>query len=68
MNRAFERAIANYLRRGGNEAKGRELLAAEVKHFTPDNLPVSLLYHGFASTPTAARRMAADLNTDRNGN
>lgn len=65
MNRAFERAIANYMRRGGNETEGRELLAAEVKHFTPDNLPVALLYHGFVSTPTAARRMAADLNAAR---
>ncbi len=62
---AFERAIAAYVKRGGCEDDARRILAEEVATFTPGNLSCSLLYHGFARSAEAARKLADELTTER---
>lgn len=65
-NDAFEKAIQNWVRHGNREEEGRELLAKEIKHFTPENLPIALIYHGFATTKTA-QKMAKELTSKEAG-
>lgn len=60
MSKATDAAIARYVRKGGNEAHGRALLAQEVVHFSAKNLPAALVHWGFA-TPASADRLALEL-------
>ena len=59
---AVEICIARYVKNGGNEEYGRELLAEEIKGYKGVNLVSSLAYYNFATTiraPILARALVA---------
>lgn len=60
---ATAKAISRYVKGGGNEQRGREILAEELRQFAPQHLPISLVYWGFA-TVRGADALAAALCSD----
>jgi len=57
---AIEKAIARYVKHGGNEADGRALLEEEMHtNYSAQNLACALAYWNFATTHTAQRMAVA---------
>lgn len=63
---AYEQAIRNFVRGGGNEKDGRRLLDNEMAgDLDPKNFPKALVHHGFAK-PSDAEKLATTIVAEEN--
>ncbi len=59
QTQATEKAVAHYVRGGGNAQTGRQLLADEIARVSKNNLASSLTHWGFATVAMADRLAVA---------
>ncbi|MDE2252680.1 MAG: DUF1738 domain-containing protein [Betaproteobacteria bacterium] len=63
---AYERAVQNFVRGGGNEKDARRTLDSELAgDYDPKHVPTALVFHGFAK-PAEAEKLAADIIAEGN--
>jgi hypothetical protein len=63
---AYESAVQNFVRGGGNEKDARRTLDSELAgDYDPKHLPAALVFHGFAK-PAEAEKLAAAIIAEEN--
>lgn len=63
---AYEKAVQNFVRGGGNEKDARRTLDSELAgDYDPKHVPTALVFHGFAK-PAEAEKLAAAIIAEGN--